>query len=178
MYKVSKHDNILIEDARITFKNFSGVGGQYNPEGRRNFTVLLDKDAAAYLRGEGWNVRTLTPKDPSDEPQDILQVFLNYKCPERFRPKVVLMQNGRKSVLDEDSVSILDWADIETVDIMIRPYNWEMAGKTGIKAMVSSLYASVVPDELELKYYDVPDSAQDAIGGCGNCEECDGHCHQ
>ena len=36
------------------------------------------------------------------------------------------------------------------------------------------LVANPLPqDEFESKYYNVPDSASDVIGGCGHCEECE-----
>jgi hypothetical protein len=56
-------NNIVIEGARIGFRNFSGKEGQYNPPGRRNFCVFLDDDLAKTLEEDGWNVRWLQPKE-------------------------------------------------------------------------------------------------------------------
>ena len=49
--------NLVIENCRITFKNFSGKETKFNPAGRRNFAVVLDEDTAHKLSDDGWNVK-------------------------------------------------------------------------------------------------------------------------
>lgn len=175
MYKKSKNDMVIIENANIHFLNFSGAVGKYNPTGRRKFTIFLEDDEAAFFEDAGWNVRYLKPREEGDKPQAVLDAFVSYTNPS-FQPKIVLVNNHGKTILNEDNLEILDWADVSNWDLMLRPYEWEVSGKKGIKAMVASLYATVIPDELEEKYYDTPDTSASAVGGCGRCEECDGHC--
>jgi hypothetical protein len=170
--------NIVIEDARIGFRNFSGKEGKFNPAGRRNFCVFLEADLAKALEDDGWNVRWLEPKDEGDSQQAYLQVAVSY---DNIPPKLVLVTSHGKTVLDETSVNILDWAEIESIDLIIRPYNWSMHegtknAKSGVKAYIKSMYVTIAEDEFESKYYDVPDSASDSVGGCGHCEACDGSC--
>jgi hypothetical protein len=59
----------------------------------------------------------------------------------------------------EDTVEILDWADIDNVDLMIRPYDWAIKrGKdeaSGRKAYLQSLYITIIEDPLQLKYGDL-----------------------
>ena len=171
-------NNIVIEGARIAFRNFSGKEGKFNPEGRRNFCVFLEYDLALTLEQDGWNVRWLDPVEDGDKPQPYLQVAVSY---DNIPPKIILVSSRGKNILDNESVSLLDWAEIETVDMVIRPYNWTLHEgtkneKSGVKAYVKSMYVTIVEDPLEHKYYDVPDSATTTIGGCGNCDACDGSC--
>ena len=169
-------NNIVIENGRIGFRNFSGAAGKFNPAGRRNFCAFLEEDVARNLEEDGWNIRRLQPKDDGDSPQAYIQVSVSY---DNVPPKIVLISSKGKTVLDENSVNILDWAEIKEVDLIIRPYNWTVSGKAGVKAYVKAMYVTIHEDEFESKYYDLPDSATDTIGGCGNCEECDGNgaCH-
>lgn len=153
-------DNIRIEGARIGFRNFSGEEGRFNPKGRRNFCVFLDHDVAKDMEKEGWNVKWLEPREEGDEPQAYLQVKVVFG---KIPPKIVLVTGRGKTRLDEDTVNILDWAEIQNVDLIIRPYNWEVNGSTGVSAYIKTMYVTLKEDEFESKYYDVPDSAASAM---------------
>lgn len=148
--------NLVIENAKIGFRNFSGKEGKFNPAGRRNFCVFLESYLATGLENDGWNIRWLEPRDEGEERQAYLQVAVSY---ENIPPKIVLVTSHGKTQLDENSVNILDWAEIQNVDLIIRPYNWDVNGKSGVKAYVKSMYVTLVEDEFESKYVDVPDSA-------------------
>lgn len=152
--------NIVIENARIGFRNFSGKEGKFNPAGRRNFCVFLETDLAKELESDGWNIRWLQPRDESEEPQAYLQVAVSF---DNIPPKIILVTKKSKTPLDETSVDILDWAEIDNVDLIIRPYNWDVNGKGGVKAYIKTMYVTIVEDEFESKYYDVPDSAANSL---------------
>ena len=171
-------NNIVIENARIGFRNFSGKEGQFNPAGRRNFCVFIESDLANRLEEDGWNIRWLEPKDDHSERQAYLQVAVSYA---NIPPKITMVSSRGKNLLDDSSVNILDWAEIQEVDVAIRPYNWSMHegtknAKSGVKAYVKTMRVVIVEDEFEHKYVNSPDSAAASIGGCGNCEACDGSC--
>lgn len=169
-------DNINIENARIGFRNFSGKEGQYNPQGNRNFVVFLDDaDVARALEKEGWNIRWLDPRDPSEEKQAILSIKIQYSY---YPPKIVLINsNGKNTNLREEDVSILDWADIERVDLTVRPYNYSIQGKAGVKAYLKTMYVTLQEDPWQDRYNNPPDSAQAAICGPGY-EMRDGTCQR
>lgn len=154
--------NIRIENAKIRFRNFSGKEGRFNPAGRRNFCVFLDDDTANDLKDEGWNIKWLNPRTEDDEPQAYIQVAVSYA---NVPPKVWLVNSKQKTLLDENTISTLDWAELEEVDLVIRPYNYDVNGKSGVKAYLKTMYAKIVEDEFADKYEDVPDSAMSAMMG-------------
>ena len=154
-YKVL--NNITIENARIGFRNFSGKEGRYNPPGKRNFCVFLDHDLAEKLSDDGWNIKLLRPRDEEEEPQAYLQVSVAYG---NVPPKIVMITSKGKRQITEDEVDILDWAEFKNIDLIVRPYNWEVNGKSGVKAYLKALYVTLEEDEFESKYKDVPDSAK------------------
>lgn len=148
--------NLVIENAKIGFRNFSGKEGKFNPAGRRNFCVFLEKELGEQLEKDGWNIRWLEPRDINEDRQPYLQVAVSY---DNIPPKIVLVSSHGKTQLDEASVNLLDWAEITNVDLIIRPYNWNVNGKEGVKAYVKSMYVTIAEDNFEDKYFDVPDSA-------------------
>lgn len=151
-----RNDNtVLMEGVRIIFRNFSGKEGQYNREGDRNFAVLLDAKVAADMGEDGWNVKWLRPRndeEEGEEPQAYLPISVNFKG---RPPRIVLITSRGRTNLDESQVETLDWVDILNVDLIVRPYEWTVNGKSGVKAYLQSIYVTIEEDPLELKYSDL-----------------------
>lgn len=143
-------ENIVIENAHLLFKNFSGKQTTYNPAGNRNFCVYLENaETAKKLQADGWNVKWFQPREEGDEPQAYIQVSVSYR---NIPPTIKLITSNGQSVLDEESVGMLDWADILNVDLIIRPYNWSVNGNSGVKAYVKSMYVTIEEDVFAEKY--------------------------
>lgn len=166
-------NNITIENVRIGFRNFAGKEGKFNPKGNRNFVIFLEDKLAHELENAGWNVKWLKPRNEDEEPQAILQIKVMFG---KIPPSIVLISSRGQSKLNEDNVNILDWAEIASVDVVIRPYTWNVNGGSGVAAYLKKMYVTIIEDELEKKYEIVPDSAHDGIGGCGACDLCTGGC--
>ena len=141
---------LQIGDASIIYRNFAGVGSKFNREGDRNFAVRIpDTELADKLVEEGWNVKIKDPKEEGDLPF----MFLPVKIKFNDRGPVVYLKTGRNMVkLDEESISCLDNIDILGVDLDIRPYDWEVNGKTGRTAYLQSICVTQDIDRFAARY--------------------------
>lgn len=153
---MAANDNtVVMEGVKIVLRNFAGKEGMYNREGDRNFSVLLDPKTAKDMAEDGWNVKQFKVREEGDEPQDYLPVSVNFNG---RPPKIVMITSRGRNLLGEDEVELLDYADIQNVDLIVRPYHWNVSGKTGVKAYLQSIYVTIEEDELELKYADLNDA--------------------
>lgn len=143
-----------LENVRIGFRNFEGREGQYNKSGDRSFAVFLDRATAEQMADEGWNVKfpkeNVNVIDPDLEPRDAyLQVSVGFNV---YPANVILVSNGKTTRLSEQEVQMLDWAEIENVDLVLRPYEWSVNKNSGIKAYLKSGYFTIVTDPFAAKY--------------------------
>lgn len=144
---------VVMEGVRLVFRNFTGKEGQYNREGDRNFGVILPEDVAQAMLADGWNVKYLKPREDEEdetEPTPWLPVKVGYG--KGRPPRIMTVTDRGTTALDEDTVDTLDWVDITNVDLIVRPYHYEVSGRTGISAYVQSMYVTIEEDALERKY--------------------------
>lgn len=167
-------DILQIDDARIIFRNFSGIGGKYNREGDRNFAVVIPNDIIIHeeripeseydryytedglsslsrlellergiantmvdeLREHGWNVIVKPPREEGEDPLCLLKVKVKFND---RGPNVYLQTNGVRNRLDETEIGQLDHIDIFSVDMDLRPYDWNVKGESGRTAYLQSI---------------------------------------
>lgn len=141
---------LQIDGARIVYRNFSGEPTQYNREGDRNFSwVIPDQETADMLIQEGWNVKIRPPRDEDEQP--FIHLPIKVKFNDRG-PNVYLQSGANRIKLDEESISCLDNVDISNVDMDIRPYDWEINGKTGRTAYLHSMCVTQEVDRFAERY--------------------------
>ena len=142
-------NNILqIDDARIIFRNFSGAPSKFNREGDRNFAVIIpEQEIADALIAEGWNVKIKPPREDGDTPFMYLPVKIKFND---RGPRVYLKSGSNIIRLDEESISCLDNIDIISVDLDIRPYDWNVNGMEGRTAYLQSIQVTQEVD----RFYD------------------------
>lgn len=136
--KISYRGNVLeIEDARIIFRNFSGLGSKFNREGDRNFAVIIpNEEIKDQLLADGWTVKIKPPREEGEEPFMYMPVKIKFN---NRGPAAYVVSGDQVTKLDEESIDMLDEIDIQSVSMDIRPYDWEVNDKTGRSAYLQAI---------------------------------------
>lgn len=155
--------SFIVEDADIRWLNFAGRIRDFNPNGDRTFCLFINKELAKQLLADDYNVKITKPrKDATREeiadftPEDYIEVKVGYK----IHPPRITMRGettGKKTELTEDTCEILDEVDIASVDVIVRPRDYDINGKTGIKAYLKRAVVVIEEDFLDLKWADIDD---------------------
>jgi len=145
---------LQIDDAKIIYRNFTGAGSKFNREGDRNFSVKIeDQDIANALIEAGYNVKIKAPRMDGDMPFMSLPVKIKYD--DDGRGPTAYLKSGDKVIkLDSESIGCIDDIDILEVDLDIRPYDWEVNGKTGRSAYLQSIHVTQKIDRFAARYED------------------------
>lgn len=145
----SNKDILQMDDVSITYKNFGGVGGMYNREGDRNFSIVIpDMETAQELIDMGWKVKIKEPREEGDSP------FIHMPVKIKFNgrgPAVYLISGSNRMKLDEDNIGLLDKISIKHIDLDVRPYDWERPdGSSGRTSYLANMW---VEQEID-RFYD------------------------
>lgn len=153
---MERNNKLAIDNARIIFKNFTGKDDKFGREGDRSFSIVIEDDALAeQLANDGWNVKPLTPRDPDEKVNHFIKVKISFRV---RSPKIWLLTNHKRTLLDEDTIATLQYARIENADVVVSPWRWEVNGKTGIAAYLETLYVKIEDDPFADKYADYESS--------------------
>lgn len=155
-----KQKQILVENAKIIFRNFEGREALFNSEGDRNFSLVLDKKLAEEMKADGWRVKQLRAREEDEEGDYHIKVNVNYK--KGRPPQCVLVTSRNRTELGPDEVGMLDLADIKNVDLIINGFWSEMNGG-GFSAYLKTIFVTVNEDPLQLKYADMEPSELSSI---------------
>ena len=141
----------MLEGVRITFKNFAGRKTQFNPPGKRNFSVVLTPEMADAMAADGWSIKTRPAREEGDP--DLLHMKVNVNYDSEWPPQVILITENGQTTLDEETVGMIDGADIANVDLVINPSPYTLAdGTSGVSAYLNRAYITINEDEFERKY--------------------------
>jgi hypothetical protein len=146
---ISTDEKYVFQNCRIVYRNFRGEESQFNTKGNRNFCLVLDSNKADILKTSGWTVKPFKKKDDEELVEQLFytQVKLNYNGTRP--PRIYMISKGHKQLLDVETVSVLDYAEIEKVDLHLVPYEWT-PGR--FKGYVKTMFVTLVDDPLELLY--------------------------
>lgn len=145
---------ITVRDAKMAKRNFEGRATKFKEAGpdARGFLLILTKEMYDEFLAGGLNVKEMParPEYDEDEPLRYLPVAIGYKIKP---PRVVLVTSKGKVNLGEDAVAVVDWVDIDKVDLIFNVAHWKGTGdKGGIKCWLKTIFITINEDELEAEY--------------------------
>ena len=131
-----RNNRIVMENAEITFRDFSGM--RY---GIGSFGVGIEPDLAEKLKADGWNVkpRRNSSDDPDAEEKYYLPVTVRW---DKFPPRIIMATNDNEVFMDESNIGVFDNAEFIKVNLVITP-------SRHMRAYLKSMYAVVQEDDLD-----------------------------
>lgn len=140
---------ISFRDCDIIWLNLRGAPTQFNEDGGvRTFNVVIeDEELVENLINDGWNVKARNNDDGSV--LYTLPVEARYN---NFPPKIWMITSHGHTLLDEDTVGELDYADIVKTDLIVNGRDWDDHGQHKVKAFCYSMYVTIEEDEFAAEY--------------------------
>lgn len=115
---------------RGVWRHFDVSDGDYK------FTVFLPEDLYIAMADEGWYVKH---KEKYAGDQREFQIDVGFRF-DKYPPNITMItDDGARVPITEDNVAILQTADFERVDLVIRPYNWQKDSSSGVSAKLDSM---------------------------------------
>lgn len=151
-----------LTNRNIIYRNFSGKPGQYNKNGDRKFTVVIDDpEIAQRVASYGWNVKAKPSKNDGEEPFCTLEVRVRFDL-EWLKPKIKQFTRNNSVWVTEENIGNFDYVEFEKVDLVLRPYAWKKPnGDAGISAQLSEMGAWIAQGVLEELWAEEENPAED-----------------
>lgn len=150
---VETGSTVMMKGVRLIFRNFRGEESKFNPPGTRNFGVVLPEEVVMPMSEDGWNVKTLDPREDDEDGVETPWLPVEARWNTFAPPKITVIttSGGRKKLKEEDVID-LDAADIVNVDLIVRANCWENNGRAGVKAYLQTMFITIQEDPLEAEY--------------------------
>lgn len=149
---------ITIRDAQIApykFRNFEGRETEYNRKGDRNFVIFLEKGLAQQLEADGAPISWKPDRYNEGELRAQMKIHVKYrdrKGNAMIPPKVVLVTKKNNTQLTEETIGMLDSAEIEKCDLVLSQYaNGASMGPENSVAL-KTMYVTLSEDEFAEEY--------------------------
>lgn len=156
-YKALEGNKLQIENLRnrdIIYRNFAGRMTQYNKNGNRKFSIIIDPEIATRLEKDGWNVKHRPSRNNEDEEFCTLEVRVRFDL-SFARPRIKQFTRAGSININEENIGNFDNAEFETADIVLRQYLWtNPAGESGVSAQLAEMYVRLNEGVLEGKWAD------------------------
>lgn len=135
--------NVTIENAHIFWRHFGG--GKYG----RSVCVEIPEEMVDEMIRDGWAVKKLEPREEGDNVLYYISAAVKYG---KISPSIYLIAGKNKTLLTEEMIGQLDYAEVANCDIILTPYIWDDNGVDKVKAYLKTAYITVVIDDLSEKY--------------------------
>lgn len=138
-----------VDDTKFIYqRNFAGdpsKSGKFPSTARVANIVIPTATQAQQMLDAGYDIKSTKPREGEEEgfiPQNFLKIEVKYKDkfnqPLKYPSKVYLVTEGSEpTLLDEESIAILDTIRVKSVNLTIAPYR---KADGGLKAYVRVMY--------------------------------------
>lgn len=142
-----------------SFRNFDGAPKPWTPRGQKGpiqFAIALTEDRVDELASEGVEVLYTKPwpDAPADwEPTPFVNIHMRF---DNFPPKVWMVTETRKVELTEETLGLLNYAEIVSADLKFNISHYKAPTGEGVKLYAQTLYVVIDEDPLDAKYAHIP----------------------
>lgn len=159
---------IFLENTRFIFRtNFAGLPDEkYGSTTRYGNILIPDPEIAQELVDDGYLVKETKPREGEEagfEPKYFTRIVLNYNSDyaKNNPPKVYLVEGNKRTLLDEDSVGMIDHIYILNVKVSIEESFLKKFGKKVLYIKTMYIYHDTEDDPWAAEYEDAGQPEED-----------------